>query len=206
MENENLKQEKVMSGLESLEVITSMIQKTKEASGVHSGDGFIVWGWTTVAIAIATSVACFVTRDAHWNLLWWLVPVIGFPLSYWVSRRHKPTITTYTGNTVNKLWCVTGIALGLLGILFWLLKMPAIYIMPLVLILTSIGTSTTGLIIREPLVTWLPLVGFCIAIWMLSLFFAGNYSFWSLAGMGVAMLVMMVIPGHYLNHKYNVKK
>ena len=75
-----------------------------------------------------------------------------------------------------------------------------------VLILTSIGTSTTGLIIREPLVTWLPLVGFCIAIWMLSLFFAGNYSFWSLAGMGVAMLVMMVIPGHYLNHKYNVKK
>ena len=96
--------------------------------------------------------------------------------------------------------------IGLLGILFWLLKMPAIYIMPLVLILTSIGTSTTGLIIREPLVTWLPLVGFCIAIWMLSLFFAGNYSFWSLAGMGVAMLVMMVIPGHYLNRKYNVKK
>lgn len=195
-----------MSGLESLEVITNMIQKTKEASGVHSGDSFIVWGWTTVALAIATSVACYITNDVRWNLLWWLVPVIGFPLSYLVNRRHKSTIKTYTEDTISKLWCVTGSALCLLAILFWLLKMPGAYIMPLVLILTSIGTSTTGLIIREKLVTWLPLVGFCIAIWMLSLFFAGNYSFWSLSGFGLAFLIMMVIPGHYLNNKYKVKK
>ena len=67
---------------------------------------------------------------------------------------------------------------------------------------SGIGVSITGIIIRSRVVMWSPLVGFCFAIYMLMAYTLHQAVTidWYLY-FGLSFVVMMVLPGHYLNRK-----
>ncbi|MBO7194799.1 MAG: hypothetical protein J6V27_02020, partial [Alistipes sp.] len=63
---------------QSLELITSMINDTRNRLARNSGTPFLIWGYTTVAIALLNCVTTYLQLSHYWNFSWFAIPFIGW--------------------------------------------------------------------------------------------------------------------------------
>lgn len=189
-------EDKVLNEKESLELISRMIKNTQ--NNVKKGEGrpFLIWGYTTVILTLAVWYMVSTTMNYYWYGLWFLLPVVGLSLTYQFCRDHTPGVRTYIDRIVNYVWMVCG------GVGFTVSAVsmfdPRLSVLYIVVLLMGIGTTLTGLITR-----YKPLVVAGILSLLLSflcLFIKGNDQLLIFAAVFV---VMMVIPGHILNHYSN---
>lgn len=194
---------------ESLEVITSMIARTK-ARYLGSGNILLMWGYLAVFSSILVWILLAATRQNVWNWLWFAIPVIGMPLTSIMARREKRTdgAVTYSDKITSHLWSIFGVSEIVLtficlgfsligGIKCWT-AMP-VY----TFIAAPFAEIAQGLIVKEKSLTWGGIVGLAIGMvlvccvtgkipllanWFMPLFIL----FW---------VVMMIVPGHIINHK-----
>ena len=73
--------------------------------------------------------------------------------------------------------------------------------MPLSLIYMGMGTSMTGVIIRNKTTVYLPLLAMVIPFYMFVMMQNGNPHCWWELLFSLAAIIIMVIPGHVLNAK-----
>ncbi|MGI6342204.1 MAG: hypothetical protein ACOXZ9_04415 [Bacteroidales bacterium] len=187
-------EEKKFNEKESLELISQMIRNTQQRIEKGNGMPFLVWGYTTVLVSLAVWFALKTTGNYYWNYLWFLIPIIGFPLFMLTMRKSEKGVKTYIDRIIGYVWIVFGIG-GLVmsasAIFFWYI--PILFIVALMM---GSGTAITGLIIKfKPLI----FSGFaCIFLSFLCLIIKGYESILVFA---LIFLVMMIIPGHILNWK-----
>ena len=191
---------------ESLELITKMIQQTKQNLQVGSGNILLHYGYTAILISLVVYLLCRFTGEMYWHNLWFLmfVPMVIEKIS---SKRRPEPVVTYIDKAVTNVWGVIN-ALFVVSVLTILLigfltkVIPFILMMPLALLYVGIGTACTGVLTNDKSITYFPLVSFVISIYMLvTLFTTRMFTIeWNLLG-GLAFLTMLVIPGHLLNYK-----
>ncbi len=201
-------EEKKLSEKESLELISQMIRSTREGLRIGAGNTFLYYGYFTVALSVLIFILTFYTGNRVWNMGWFLMFVFWGIMELKHRREaKKEVVVTYTDTVLAKVWWI-------IGWLFFatILVMGAVtaihgqgnfsLMLPLSLLYAAIGTSITGIIIKESCVMYSPLVAFVFAIYMLM-----QYTFqesftndWNLY-FGLSFFVMMVIPGHILNKK-----
>lgn len=202
-------EDKKLTEKESLEVITSMIARTK-ARYLGSGNILLMWGYLAVFSSILVWILLAATRQNVWNWLWFAIPVIGMPLTSIMARREKRTdgAVTYSDKITSHLWSIFGVSEIVLtficlgfsligGIKCWT-AMP-VY----TFIAAPFAEIAQGLIVKEKSLTWGGIVGLAIGMvlvccvtgkipllanWFMPLFIL----FW---------VVMMIVPGHIINHK-----
>ena len=58
---------------ESLELISQMIQMTKENLERGSGNVFLIYGYAAVVLSIVVYAAVYITGRPLWNALWFLI-------------------------------------------------------------------------------------------------------------------------------------
>ncbi len=202
-------EDKKLTEKESLEVITSMIARTK-ARYLGSGNILLMWGYLAVFSSILVWILLAATRQNVWNWLWFAIPVIGMPLTSIMARREKRTdgVVTYSDKITSHLWSIFGVSEIVLtficlgfsligGIKCWT-AMP-VY----TFIAAPFAEIAQGLIVKEKSLTWGGIVGLAIGMvlvccvtgkipllanWFMPLFIL----FW---------VVMMIVPGHIINHK-----
>lgn len=202
-------EDKKLTEKESLEVIISMIARTK-ARYLGSGNILLMWGYLAVFSSILVWILLAATRQNVWNWLWFAIPVIGMPLTAIMSRREKRTdgAVTYSDKITSHLWSIFGVSEIVLtficlgfsligGIKCWT-AMP-VY----TFIAAPFAEIAQGLIVKEKSLTWGGIVGLAIGMvlvccvtgkipllanWFMPLFIL----FW---------VVMMIVPGHIINHK-----
>lgn len=205
-------EDKKLTEKESLEVIISMIARTK-ARYLGSGNILLMWGYLAVFSSILVWILLAATRQNVWNWLWFAIPVIGMPLTSIMARREKRTdgAVTYSDKITSHLWSIFGVSEIVLtficlgfsligGIKCWT-AMP-VY----TFIAAPFAEIAQGLIVKEKSLTWGGIVGLAIGMvlvccvtgkipllanWFMPLFIL----FW---------VVMMIVPGHIINH--NAKK
>ena len=70
-------EEKRLTEQESINIITTMISRTKDR---YIGDGniMLLWGWLTIAVTCLVWVMVAFTHNAAWNWLWFMIPVVGW--------------------------------------------------------------------------------------------------------------------------------
>lgn len=139
-------EEKKLSEKESLELIAQMIRNTQQKLERGNGIPFLIWGYATVAVSILVWYLFSSTGNPHWNFLWFLIPVIGFPTMMWNVRKQEKGIKTYIDKVISYVW----IAFGVAGIVvstsaMFLSSVPILFI---VVLLMSVGTAITGLVIQ----------------------------------------------------------
>lgn len=194
---------------ESLEVITSMIARTK-VRYLGSGNILLMWGYLAVFTSISVWILLAATQQNVWNWLWFAIPVIGMLLTSIMARREKRTdgAVTYSDKITSHLWSIFGVSEIVLtficlgfsligGVKCWTAMM--VY----TLIAAPFAEIAQGLIVKEKSLTWGGIVGLAIgmvsvccvtgkipllASWFMPLFIL----FW---------IVMMIVPGHIINHK-----
>ena len=189
MENE----EKMMTGEESLKIITEMISKTK----VNSRQGsfhLLFWGWLIFACSLSEYLLWKLTDLTHPYYVWFIViPGVFVSMIYGFVTGRKAKMHTYADMLY--MWTWMGFLIAAI-VLFIVHSKRLDTVAPYILLLAGFPTFVSGFIIKfRPLITG----GICFWIIALVVQFTGP----TIAPLGVpvAMLTGYLIPGYMLKNK-----
>lgn len=188
-------QDENFSPQQSLQLIQSMISKTKQNMSDNS-IYFLVWGWITFIASIAQFVLKHIMQYEKHYLVWALViPGIFFSL-YWGRKEEKRNkVKTYVDASMGQLW--TGMAFSFFVLAMILTKLGwGTVIFPFFIMLYGLGTFVSGSIIR-----FKPLIIGGIAAWVLAIGCTFvSYDYQMLFG-AAAILVSYIIPAYMLRSR-----
>lgn len=191
MEND----EKMMTGEESLKIITEMINKTKV--NIRQGSFHLLfWGWLLTFCGLSAWILAKFTSYEHPYYVWMLViPGAFVSMIYGFVNGRKAQVHTYASTLYTWTWIGFFIAAM---VLFIVQAKDMQSITSYILLLAGLPTFLSGFIIKfKPLI----LGGICFWVIALVVNFAGP----SLAPLGtpIAVLVGYLIPGYMLKNRVN---
>lgn len=187
-------EDKRISEKESLELIARMIKETQQNVAHYAAYPLLIWGYTTVAVTIAIWFAFQETQSYKVNYLWFALPVIAAPLSYYFRSKEGGRGTrTYMDRITTQIWMVFGLTAWGLSCTAFIIRINILFLIPL---LMGMACILTGCVIKyKPLIV-AGIIGTVLSF--LQLFITGMNQLWVFAAIFV---IMMIIPGHILNKK-----
>jgi hypothetical protein len=191
MENE----EKMMTGEESLKIITEMINRTKV--NINQGSFHLLfWGWLLTVCSLSAWLLAKYTGYSHPYFVWFLViPGSFVSMIYGFVNGRKAKVHTYA----EMLYMWTWIGFLFAAIVLFIVQAKSMQtVTPYILLLAGFPTFLSGFIIKfKPLI----IGGICFWIMALLVNFAGP----SLAPLGtpIAVLIGYLIPGYMLKTRVN---
>jgi len=189
MENE----EKMMTGEESLKIITEMINKTKV--NIRQGSFHLLfWGWLLTFCSLTDWLLATYTGYEHPYYVWTLIiPGTFVSMIYGFVNGRKAKVHTYASHLY--MWTWIGFLFSA-TVLFTVKAKDMESVTPYILLLAGYATFLSGFIIKfRPLI----IGGICFWGMALLVHFSGS----SLAPLGtpIAMLIGYIIPGYMLRNK-----
>lgn len=191
-------EDRKMEAAESLELIGRMIENTRSRIARNSGRPLLAWGYATVLTTLVVWGAVAYFQDPRWNYLWLLLPVLGWLLMGLTrGKRTEGEARTFVDRVIGNVWFVMGSTALFVCLLtlFTPMRLPILFI---ILLIMGMGTAVTGLIIRFTptivggiaAIVLAPCTLLACNMWQPLLFIAG-------------FVMMMIVPGHILNHTSN---
>ena len=187
--------EKMMTGEESLKIITEMINRTKV--NIRQGSFHLLfWGWLITVCSLSEWVITNLTHYAHPYYVWILViPGAFVSMIYGAVTGRKAKVHTYAD--VLYMWTWIGFLFAAI-VLFIVQSDRMENITPYILLLAGFPTFLSGFIVKfKPLIVG----GICFWVIAILVHFAGPSL--ALLGTPVAMLTGYLIPGYMLRNKVN---
>lgn len=207
-------EDKKLTPTESMELIASMIANTKRHLTKGEGNMLLFWGYLCVAVGALVLILNYlwysgVAIPGAGSWAWWLIPAIGIPYTLVVGRRKSVArnVLTYTDSLSASLWnYVLWLALAafIIGLIFFLSGFPVWIVMELfAFFVVGMAASVQGMIIKERSLVFgggfsVVCGGFLVAGAMCG---ASWLAMFSVPLFIIDFIVMMIIPGHILNHK-----
>lgn len=191
----NTMQQEDFSPQDSLKIIQSMLEKTRED---FSRDDiyFLVWGWITfIACTGQFILKNLVHYQKHYQV-WWLTLVgIVFTIYFSIKEGKESRTKTYIGESMKFLWIGMGITYFVLSIILsktgWTNT-----VFPFYILLYGLGTFVSGCFIQ-----FRPLIVGGIIAWVIAAVAAYlDYDYQMLMG-ALAILVSYIIPAYMLRKK-----
>jgi hypothetical protein len=187
--------EKMMTGEESLKIITEMINKTK-VNIRHGSFHLLFWGWLLILCSLGDWLLVKFTDYPHHYYVWFLVvPGAFVSMIYGFVNGRKAKVQTYADG----LYMWTWIGFLITAVVLFIVQSDNMqYITPFILLLAGFPTFLTGFIIK-----FKPLVFGGIWFWTVALLvhFAGPS--YAALGTAIAVLIGYLIPGYMLKNKVN---
>ena len=195
-------EDKKITEKESLELISEMLRKTKEGAAMKQDyNAFLFYGYTAAAVSLAAWLLIHFTDEMKFMFVWFAM-FLPYLWTTFSGKRKKPEVTTYIDGMLGNIWKVIGSMFGLTLIAMLLIgivgtkEIDFSLMMPLAIIYGGIGTSMTGLVIKEKWFIWPPLVGLVAAVYMLMDGSCDNL--WNFL-FGLSFLAFMAIPAHIVS-------
>lgn len=191
-------EEKIISCEESLRIITEMISTTRTRIERKCAYPFLVWGISSVVIAITLHFLINHTANPQWYWLWWVLPIIGF-----VATRVLPkdgtlqSPKTYFDKVIAKMWALITIIILAFAATSMFSPIFGKVILMIVAMLLSIGTAVSGLILKYKYLQISAYISVALALTMI--FVKLEYQMLMFAGV---IMIMMVIPGVVILRKF----
>lgn len=204
-------EEKKLNEKESLELIAQMITNTRSRMQTGNGNVYLLWGYTSVAVAILIYIIGFFSTHPSWNFLWFLIWIIGGTLTGRVLKDEKKAPKGYTDKITEGLWCIVGycaIVATVLCLYFMLAKGADCWSLMMVFGLFVIGfaSSMQGVILKEQSLMVGGGIGMLFGAFITCCLIAGIplENSWTTPLFILTFICMMIVPGHIINQK--VKK
>lgn len=206
-------EDKKITEKESLEVITSMISRTK-ARYLGNGNILLMWGYLVTIIALLVWALTAITQNFVWNWLWYAIPLIGMPTTSVMSRRqHRISgAVTYSDRVTSRLWMIVSISeIALMLLCLGIYVIGDIYCWGAMFVYSIIiipgAEIAQGLIVKEKCLVaggltglTLGMVSICCVVGDIPLLY-----WWYMPLFIFAFVAMMIIPGHIINQKTKYK-
>lgn len=149
-------EDKKLTPQESMDLITSMIQSTKQRVVIHDLRVSVMWAILAIATAVVTWFLLETTHNPWFSLIWLAIPIIGIPANIFLERkiRRSSKAKTHIDKVSGGLWSIVGyIAIGLTIICFiaQLYGYPQAWLAMLyyAFIIVGFGAVVTGLLLHE---------------------------------------------------------
>ena len=191
MEND----EKMMTGEESLKIITEMINRTKV--NIRQGSFHLLfWGWLITVCSLSEWLITNLTHYAHPYYVWILViPGAFVSMIYGAVTGRKAKVHTYA----DMLYMWTWIGFLFAAIVLFIVQSDRMEnITPYILLLAGFPTFLSGFIIK-----FKPLIAGGICFWVIAILVHFTGPSLTLLGTPVAMLTGYLVPGYMLRNKVN---
>jgi len=101
---DNNEQKKEMTAQQSLMVITEMMNKSRHSILLNSSKHFILWGALLTVMSLVIYELIHITKDPLWNLLWFLMPVIGFPIARLIGKKDVEVPQNIISRQMHAIW------------------------------------------------------------------------------------------------------
>lgn len=187
--------EESFSPKESLQLIQSMIAKTRRDMGDNSIH-FLLWGWITFVCCTGQFFLKTILHYEKHYLVWFLVLPTAIISAYFGKKDEKKReATTYIGDSMKYLWMGMGISFFVLSMILSRMGWGT-NVFPFFILLYGLGTFISGKFLQFRPMVWGGVVAWLLAI--ISGYF--NYDYQMLFGAG-AILVSYIIPAYMLRSK-----
>jgi len=186
MENE----EKLMTGEESLKVITAMINKTR-VNVKQSSFHLLFWGWLIFACSITEFLLYKFTDFANaWYVWFFVIPGVFVSMIYGFTRGRKASVHTYAEGIYVWVWMAFLVASV---VLFIVHSSQMESVSKYILLIAAMPTFISGIILK-----FKPLIWGGITLWIFAL--AAHFGGDIISGLAVpaAMITGYLIPGYLL--------
>lgn len=202
-------EDKKLTEKESLEVITSMIARTKQRY-IGSGNILLMWGYLVVIVTILVWVMLVSTRQNVWNWLWFAIPLVGCPATIVMARKEQRVLgaITYSDKLTSRLWTIFGvseIALTLICLGFALFGEIDCWAAMLVysLLIAPCAEIAQGLIVKEKSLVAGGIIGWAVGMITLCCVIGSKPLAvnWYMPLFILAWIAMAIVPGHIINHR-----
>ena len=205
-------EDKKLNNQESLELITSMINKTKRRLHIGEGNMLLWWGYTSAIVGLLVGVSLLLTNgNTACNWLWFLIWIIGGIGMLVIKRKDKNRIEkepfTYVDRISSNLWGTIGwmFVLGTLMSIGFQFFGKDTWVVMLVFgfLLAGFGSTMQGYIIQEKSMVAGGAFSLVVGTFVLCCVLSGVKLavYWVIPLFIVCFIVMMIIPGHVLNAK-----
>ena len=185
-----------MTPEKSLQIISEAIAKSRRDFEKNAGTPLVTWGVIVLLFSILVWFILQETGNMNWNLLWFGIPVVGWPVSLIPSQgKKKEVASTFIGKTLGNIWIIYGIFATVLSATFVIIK-PAFCVV-LTAVLLGFAATMTGIILKNNYITAGGLItgiGCTIALFFVERLDASLL-------FGVAALLNLIIPGFMMNKK-----
>lgn len=182
---------KSFSAEESLGLIQSMIEKTRQDISVQS-PYFLLWGWCTFAGCLGQFILkVFLQYEQHY--LVWLITIPCIIISLYLSSQRKklPRAKTYVNASMSYLWMGIGFSIVVLSLLFVAIGYQNCF--PFFILFYGLGAFVSGKILQFfPLVIG-GVISWClsaVSIWV-------DFDYQALFAAG-SILFSYIIPGYLI--------
>jgi hypothetical protein len=189
MENE----EKLMTGEESLKVITAMINKTR-VSVMQSSFHLLFWGWLIFACSLSEFLLYKFTNFTNaWYVWFFVIPGVFVSMIYGFTKGRKASLHTYAEGIYVWLW---------MAFLFASLVLFIVHsnnmesFSQYILLVAAIPTFLSGVVLK-----FRPLIWGGVSFWIFAL--AAHFGGPVVSGlaMPVATITGYLVPGYLLRKK-----
>ena len=203
-------EERKITEAESIEIITSMISRTKDRLVKGSGNILLMWGYLIVAVTALIWVLLVTTNNPAVNWLWFLIWIIGGIATPIMAKKERVASgsKSYTDKLTSQMWSVvglTGIASALLCLGFLVIggKDSWSMMFAFALIIVPMAEIMQGLVIKEISLIAGGSIGLLTGIFTTCCISAhvALLASWFMPLFIIAFAAMMIVPGHILNSK-----
>ena len=203
-------EERKITEAESIEIITSMISRTKDRLVKGSGNILLMWGYLIVAVTALIWVLLVTTNNPAVNWLWFLIWIIGGIATPIMAKKERVASgsKSYTDKLTSQMWSVvglTGIASALLCLGFLVIggKDSWSMMFAFALIIVPMAEIMQGLVIKEISLIADGSIGLLTGIFTTCCISAhvALMASWFMPLFIIAFAAMMIVPGHILNSK-----
>lgn len=193
--------EKELSPQESLELIRSMINKTKDSVAVDSFY-FLLWGWLVFVCCITSYVLKVYLHNPHHYFVFWAMPLGGVISAIYGSRQSRvQRVKSFVDEALGFLWMAVGVSFFVLVVINMLSISAWQTAFTYYILLYAIGTFVSGSLLRfKPLI-----IGGIINFVLAAVSAKFGYDNQLLIG-SLAILISYIIPGHLLRIRHQQQK
>lgn len=184
---------------EQLKIIQEMVEKTKQHVA-DSGFSFIVWGWLILTACAGQYLLVYLSREEWIGFNWFGLMGLGAVISIIQSFRldRKAEVKTYSYVAITSLWQACGgsmVVVAFVGFPLGIIPMKAL--VPLVAVISGIGTFVTGRIIE-----WKPLQWAGLLWWATALALMGVHWHYHAMALAAVIIPAYLVPGYLLRKEY----
>lgn len=196
---------------ESMELITSMIQSTRQRIALPDLRISVMWAVLSIVTAAAVWILIATTRNPYFTFVWFAIPVIGIPANILLARKTKcscKTTKSYLDKVSDSLWKNIGyIAIGLTIACFIAQQcgFPQAWLAMLfyAFIIVGSGALVTGLLLHENSYVFGGLFSIFsgFAVFICTLCQVPLYYSWVIPLYILCFLLMFIIPSFIISRK-----
>ena len=148
-----MEQNKEMTALESLKLITETLNSSRRSILRNNAKGFILWGVLLIVMSLLVYYLWHSSGHAVWNLLWFAMPVIGYPLAMLLYRKDSAVPSNIVGKLIGQVW-------GVYGAFSTIFAALAVFVVPMpisftIILMLGIAESISGVLLKN----WPILIG-----------------------------------------------